>query len=159
MKQTLFLDLGEFAAAHRQWKHTGKCFKVHGHNWRVEVEVEAEKVDDQGFIIDVGELKETLRPLVVDLLDHTLLICEDDPEKHWFLCMEERGIVNLKVLPEVSMEFLAKHLLTKFNDRLHWGDLAKRKVRVTKVRVWEDGRSYVEASIGQQKKLKKEVKS
>jgi 6-pyruvoyltetrahydropterin/6-carboxytetrahydropterin synthase len=59
-----------FAAAHRLVGTGGKCESLHGHNFKVTLEVEGEKLDDQGMIIDFGVLKGALRSVLEDL-DHT----------------------------------------------------------------------------------------
>lgn len=61
-----------FAAAHRLRGYRGQCEDLHGHNWKVEVVVRADRLDDIGLAMDFHELKaETKR--VLDLLDHTYL--------------------------------------------------------------------------------------
>jgi len=44
-----------------------KCGRLHGHNYVVELEVEAETLDDTGFVLDYGHLS-----LVKDWIDATL---------------------------------------------------------------------------------------
>ena len=48
------------------------CHKLHGHGYRVEVEVAGEVDPKTGFLIDYGELKKIVQP-VIDQLDHQLL--------------------------------------------------------------------------------------
>ncbi len=48
----------------------GKCGKMHGHTYRVEVEVEGELKG--GMVIDFADLKRALRE-VIDELDHRVL--------------------------------------------------------------------------------------
>lgn len=61
-----------FSAAHRLREHGGKCEALHGHNWEVEVEVEAPRLDGRGLVVDFALLKERLRG-VLEELDHTFL--------------------------------------------------------------------------------------
>lgn len=49
-----------------------KCRRMHGHSFRGEVAVKGEIGPQSGWVIDFGELKTLLRP-VVDRLDHYLL--------------------------------------------------------------------------------------
>ena len=63
----------EFDAAHRLRLHKGKCFNLHGHRWRVEINIMVE--DMQGdMVIDFGTIKETLK----DEFDHKVLVSKDD---------------------------------------------------------------------------------
>lgn len=61
-----------FAAAHRLREYGGKCEKLHGHNWVVEVRVSASRLDQLGLAIDFKELK-ALTKEVLQALDHKFL--------------------------------------------------------------------------------------
>ena len=61
-----------FSAAHFLRNYKGKCESLHGHNWKVEVEISKEKLNSSGFIMDFGELKEKLNK-VLEKLDHKVL--------------------------------------------------------------------------------------
>jgi 6-pyruvoyltetrahydropterin/6-carboxytetrahydropterin synthase len=62
----------EFSAAHNLREVGGKCESLHGHNFKVEVAVEAETLDDQGLVVDFRFLKEKTRGLL-EGLDHKYL--------------------------------------------------------------------------------------
>ena len=59
-----------FAAAHRITGSGGKCESLHGHNFRVTLEVTGEQLDDAGMLMDFGELKRILK-MVLSKLDHS----------------------------------------------------------------------------------------
>ena len=61
-----------FAAAHNLINYQGDCENLHGHNWRVEVTVAAEKLDNAGLGIDFKILKIQTNQLL-DELDHKYL--------------------------------------------------------------------------------------
>jgi len=61
-----------FAAAHALRGYHGKCEKLHGHNYKVEVTLAGEQLDPTGLLVDFAELKRALR-IVVERLDHRLL--------------------------------------------------------------------------------------
>ena len=42
----------DFAAAHTLRNYPGNCSQMHGHNWKVEVEVTATELDDVGMGLD-----------------------------------------------------------------------------------------------------------
>jgi 6-pyruvoyltetrahydropterin/6-carboxytetrahydropterin synthase len=50
----------------------GKCERLHGHNWKVQVHVIAEKLNEIDIAIDFHELKR-LANEVVSALDHNIL--------------------------------------------------------------------------------------
>ncbi len=65
------LKVGDrFSAAHSLREYKGKCERVHGHTFRVEVEIEARELDATGLGLDFAEIKRRLAGI---LPDHTLL--------------------------------------------------------------------------------------
>jgi 6-pyruvoyltetrahydropterin/6-carboxytetrahydropterin synthase len=61
-----------FHAAHVLPWHSGKCSRLHGHTYRVEVRVEG-PLNENGIIIDFDDLANVLQTKVIEPLDHTLL--------------------------------------------------------------------------------------
>ena len=61
-----------FAAGHALRNYHGKCENVHGHNYRCQVTVEGEQVDQIGLLVDFVELKRVVHS-VLDRLDHVWL--------------------------------------------------------------------------------------
>ena len=61
-----------FAAAHALRGYKGKCENLHGHNYRVEVTVEGEKLNNIGLLTDFVDVKRAMKGLI-DRLDHTNL--------------------------------------------------------------------------------------
>ena len=61
-----------FSAAHQLRGYKGACEKLHGHNWRVQVHVIAERLNEIDIAIDFHELKR-LADEVIAPLDHSFL--------------------------------------------------------------------------------------
>jgi len=61
-----------FSAAHAVKGMAGSCERLHGHNWKVEVSVLTEDLDERGVSIDYRELRSLLQQKV-NPLDHTVL--------------------------------------------------------------------------------------
>ncbi|MFH0933134.1 MAG: 6-carboxytetrahydropterin synthase QueD [Nitrospirota bacterium] len=61
-----------FSAAHQLKGYKGKCERLHGHNWKVQVHVIAERLNEIDIAIDFQELKR-LTNEVVSTLDHSML--------------------------------------------------------------------------------------
>ena len=61
-----------FAAGHALRGYKGKCEHVHGHNYKVQVTVAGEKLDDAGLLIDFVELRSALQA-VTEPFDHRML--------------------------------------------------------------------------------------
>jgi len=61
-----------FAAGHALRNYKGKCENIHGHNWRVQVVIEGERLDDTGLLVDFIDVKD-LMGSVIARLDHQFL--------------------------------------------------------------------------------------
>lgn len=61
-----------FNAAHQLRGYRGKCERLHGHNWKVQAHVMAEKLDEIDIAIDFHELKDMLDE-VISQFDHSFL--------------------------------------------------------------------------------------
>jgi len=61
-----------FAAAHQLREFAGKCEKLHGHNWKVEVAVSGHQLAENGLLLDFREIKKATDE-VLDGLDHEFL--------------------------------------------------------------------------------------
>ena len=62
----------KFAAAHQLRNYNGQCERLHGHNWRVEVCVVAENLNDIGLAIDFKVLKDTTNEYLI-VLEHSFV--------------------------------------------------------------------------------------
>jgi 6-pyruvoyltetrahydropterin/6-carboxytetrahydropterin synthase len=61
-----------FAAAHQLKMVADKCENLHGHNWKIEVNVSGENLNEAGVLIDFGEIKQHVAE-VMATLDHKFL--------------------------------------------------------------------------------------
>lgn len=139
-------DFGDFPCAHRQPRHGGHCKLLHGHNFCFKVKLAAEKVDEQGFIIDFGEFGE-LKAWLTEVFDHTLLLQTDDPQLEFLSrTLGDTGLAKIQVLDSVSAEGLA---FLFFNVTLLWLKRAARNLPVKLVSVtvhedWKNSATYSE---------------
>jgi 6-pyruvoyltetrahydropterin/6-carboxytetrahydropterin synthase len=98
-------------AAHRFWQAdcSPKCRSIHGHSWHITLTLKATKLDDQGMVVEFGQLKRHWRTWLDTHLDHTLMLHQDDP-----LVVLLRGSepdLRLFLLPtDPTTENLAEHL-------------------------------------------------
>ena len=66
----------KFDAAHFLPQHEGKCKNMHGHTWKMEIEVARSDGfinAHTGMIFDFGHLKDMLNANLLDKLDHKIL--------------------------------------------------------------------------------------
>lgn len=106
--------LTDFAAAHQLRMVTEKCENLHGHNWKVEVCVAGDSLDNAGVLMDFGELKANVKT-VVERLDHKFL-------------NELEAFADGNPSSENIAVFIAEQLSRRLSDK---------PVRVSKVAVWE----------------------
>lgn len=103
-----------FAAAHNLLNYDGDCENLHGHNWKVEVTVSTETLDDAGLGIDFKILKKYTKQ-VMELLDHKYL---NDLEPF-------KGV-------SPSSEHISKFIFDQLVE-----SMADKGVVVDKITVWE----------------------
>ncbi len=93
---------------------------MHGHNWKVEVEVYGNKLDNIGMVIDFKEIRNKTND-VVNQLDHRFLN-DLDPFK--------------EINP--TAENIAKYIYTELSTILN-----KQQVEVKSIKLWETDKSAV----------------
>ena len=79
---------------HRLPEHAGSCRNVHGHSYKLVVEV-AGAVRDDGMIIDLQEISRAVKP-ILEKLDHAFLCEASDTVMQAFL--EQHGM-KMHILP------------------------------------------------------------
>lgn len=61
-----------FAAAHSLRGYEGKCARVHGHNYTVELTLQARRLNEIGLVTDFVDVKRRMKE-VIESLDHYFL--------------------------------------------------------------------------------------
>ncbi|MFH1283536.1 MAG: 6-carboxytetrahydropterin synthase QueD [bacterium] len=61
-----------FSAAHQLKECKGKCERIHGHNWNVEVAISSSILSGGGMVVDFKHVQKKLSK-VLQTLDHKLL--------------------------------------------------------------------------------------
>ena len=108
-----------FSAAHSLRHYKGKCEKLHGHNWVVEVAVISPALDKHEMVIDFTVLKKALREILKEF-DHAYLN-ELEPFKR----------------ANPSSERIAKFVFDRVGAKVP-------RAKVSKVLVWETENSCAE---------------
>lgn len=115
-----------FPCTHRQPSHDGHCKYVHGYDRDFTFKFRAKELaKDTWFVVEFGgpAMKE-LKAWLEYMFDHTFLANEDDPELETFKELDRKEIIQLRIIPNVSMEATSKYVLEKANEILekHYGD-------------------------------------
>lgn len=113
----------EFASAHTLREYPGACSRMHGHNWKVELEAVATKLDDVGMGVDFKQMKKIARE-VGDRLDH-------------------RYLNELEPFTEINptAENIAAYLYREISKQLN-----SETITVSTVTLWETERACVRYS-------------
>ena len=109
----LTVEVG-FAAAHQLRGYQGNCENMHGHNWRVQINILAERLNEIDIAMDFRELKKIAREVITPL-DHSFL-------NDIFPFTEKNP----------SSENIAKWIFDSLKKKIHHD-----AVRVAAVTVWE----------------------
>lgn len=62
----------DFSAAHNLREYKGQCERLHGHNWKVQVVLKAEKLDKLGMVMDFRDAKRVIGE-IINRFDHVYL--------------------------------------------------------------------------------------
>ena len=106
----------EFDAAHRLPGYDGKCSRIHGHTYTVEVVLDGPVDEKTGFVMDFYDLKRILKSSL-DGLDHRDLN---------------------EILPNPTAETIVAHI----KDLLE-RNLRDEETRLVSVKLWEGKNKWV----------------
>jgi 6-pyruvoyltetrahydropterin/6-carboxytetrahydropterin synthase len=101
------------SCAHQLREYDGPCARVHGHNWRIKIEVQSENLDNNGIAIDFSELDAKLWD-VIGPFDHQMINTIPPFD-------------TLNPTAENLVKFIYEQLKLKFSDQ----------ISLKKVSVWE----------------------
>lgn len=104
-----------FEAAHFINNYPGKCCRLHGHNWKVEVNIYGKKLDELGMLVDFRELKSTVNKIMTRL-DH--------------YCLNE-------IEPFCTINPTAENIAKYIYEQLRETQEFESDVKLRSVKVWE----------------------
>lgn len=109
-----------FDAAHFLHGYNGKCSNIHGHRWRVVVEIFSDKLSDdkqtRGMVVDFDTLKEDIKQ-EVDYFDHSLIIEAGTLKKKTYEALKEEGIRFIELDFRTTAENFSKYFYDRFEKK------------------------------------------
>ena len=99
--------------SHRQPFHEGRCSRLHGHSWAITLTFEAQELDENGFVIDFGELH-FIEDWIDGNLDHGTILRQDDPRREELEKLEQSGLLKATWVKSASCEGIARFLFETF---------------------------------------------
>jgi 6-pyruvoyltetrahydropterin/6-carboxytetrahydropterin synthase len=121
---------------HRLPYHYEMCRNLHGHSYRMVVEVEGEH-DAGGMVMDYGEIGRMVRP-IIDQIDHCFMVDDQD-------------MVMKTVVAENDFKFVEVDFYTTAENIAHWilgqilGQIVNDRILEVVVRIFETTTSMAEA--------------
>lgn len=127
-----------FCGAHRLVGYDGACNFLHGHTWKVELEIDGDEteIDEVGIIWDFKNAN-----LLKDIFDHKtiLKLCKENQDLVYAIT-KSCGSDSLFIMEEnPTAEYLSKKILQIIKEQLRKDSKLKFKIRV-----WENDRSWAE---------------
>ena len=144
MKYKSSKRFGPITTGHRQWRDKGHCSYVHGYGRYVRLTFEAIELDERGWVMDFGGLKD-VKSWIESEWDHRTLIAADDPVIPELKTLEEVGGINLNILPEgylPGIEESCRYLYDKLNPVIQ--RKTNNRVEITRVEIWEHENNQAE---------------
>ena len=127
-----------FDAAHRLMNHPSKCKNLHGHTYKVQVELGMPvcSLHEDGMVMDFGVLKQEIMEPLLGHFDHSVILDLGDP-----LLTKLEGM-DLKIVTmdgPPTAEAMATYFGKQISKEISGGDLS-----LISVRVWETPTSFAE---------------
>lgn len=124
---------------HRLPFHSGLCKNIHGHSYRLRVELEGE-LDENGMVMDFYDITTVVQP-IIDKLDHAFICDEQDSIMIEFLLTNP---MKSKMVPFLTTaENICNWLLQEIEDQLK----CNTRIHRISARLHETERSYAERSV------------
>jgi len=123
---------------HRLPFHEGKCKNIHGHTYKMRVEIEGD-LDENGMVMDYYDVSFIISP-IIDELDHSFIVKDSDTEIIEFL--EKIDSKKVVVPFETTAENITLYMLKKIKN-----SIASERIKRIKVRVYETEKTYAEDEI------------
>ena len=123
---------------HRLMCHNGKCLNLHGHSYKLLVEVQG-GIGSNGMVLDYFDVKKIVGPMVEEL-DHTVVINKNDKD----LIEAIQKLNSAYVI--VDFETTAENLCIYFLNKIKEAKLPSNISNIM-VKVFETENTYAEESI------------
>ena len=136
-----------FSCCFRQWKaETTHCRFLHGYGVSFRVTFEGE-LDHRNWVWDFGGMKRAKTKIngmspkqwMDWMFDHTVIVAKDDPELSIFEDMDEKGIIQLRVVEATGAEKFAEFIYNKLSKFVY--KETEDRVTIKQVEFMEHGKN------------------
>lgn len=129
---TKVIELG--SCAFRQPFANSHCKFLHGYRLIAKFQFACDQLDSNNWVVDFGSLKD-LKSILEFQFDHTTVVTSSDPQIELFRTLNERGVVDLRIMDGVGIEKFAEYCF-KVADR-YIREKTNYRCWVQSCEVWE----------------------
>lgn len=128
----------QFDACHMLDGHNKKCHNLHGHTYRLLVEIEGELIDNGSsadMVMDYADLKAIVKQHIVDPLDHAYLYNQNNPNECRIASLLKEMNRKIFAFPcRTTAECMSKFIF----------DCLSQYLPISMIKLWETPTSYCE---------------
>ncbi len=122
--------------SHRLPFHNGWCKNIHGHSYKMRVELVGE-LDENGMLIDFYDIDKIVKP-VVQSYDHSMLVDQNDTTTLRFL--QENGFRHVVIIFTSTSENIAINFAKIFSEQFR----QYKNIKELTVRIYETSDAFAE---------------
>lgn len=123
----------EFEASHKLvLNYESPCQNIHGHSYKVMIEISSDELNVDGMVIDFSELK-SIKEWVMDNWDHALIVSKDDPSFNELNNLNCAKIYRFE-WTNVTAELMARMIFDQIRNTI--SNKINRVKRIS-VKIWE----------------------
>lgn len=130
-----------FDSGHRLSNYEGKCKRLHGHTYHLEITIKGE-LDERGMVMDFGDLKTIFREDIDSKFDHKIMLKTGDKYNKTLaraLPKEDESICWVDYNP--TAENIAKDIMEILQKRIQERTTG---IEVARVKLYETPTSFAE---------------
>ena len=122
-----------FEAAHSLPNHPGACKNLHGHSYELDVCVNAKTLNDQGMVMDFGDLKRIVQREIIDEFDHSVVLKKESLLALTLMHSDQKLVL-------LDNDPTAENMVGLFANRLM--SALPEGIHVHFLKLWETSTSY-----------------
>ena len=103
------------SCAFRQWRADSHCNLIHGYSLQFEFTFGCDELDERNWAVDFGGLK-PLKEWLKHMFDHTYLVARDDPEMETVQMLNDKGLIDMRVVDATGCERFAEMAFDEANE-------------------------------------------
>ena len=137
-----------FDSAHFLPNYYGKCERMHGHTYRLQVTVDG-KVGENGLVIDFVILKKIVKEKVLNKLDHKVVndiievaSCENTAIWIWDQLVDLQGLIKEQLDDPNLPESITKYFKDQNDKDIDTSDFSDQ-IKLMEIKLWETPTSFV----------------